>query len=275
MIRTATDGDYQDIHALWKKAFPGNDDFDAYYFSNIYSSHRTICDIEDGRTAAMLQMLDCTLRCREGEVACGYIYGAATDIGFRRQGRMKQLIGYAHRIMKSEGKAASVLIPQSQGELFRYYEKLGYTTLFFSDEQKIEQVNTNLVYEHGEERIADLNRLYEIHMDGRTYASRSKKNWTDIVNEAKICGGGALFCRSSYIIYEREGDEIFVSEAIGEDSVELAQNHAARTGAKSGVLRTPAQRKNGIPAGCIKTLGNIGIKAFKSEPPAYLALMHS
>ena len=65
----------------------------------------------------------------------GYISGATTLRQYRDRGYMKQLMREALDVAYSRGDALVALIPASK-RLFYYYDRLGFSTVFYIDEER-------------------------------------------------------------------------------------------------------------------------------------------
>ena len=66
MIRLAEAADMPEIRALWEVCFPDDTGFNAYYFQHTFSLDATAVSVQEGRIAAMVQMLPYTL-CQMGK----------------------------------------------------------------------------------------------------------------------------------------------------------------------------------------------------------------
>jgi len=129
MIRFAGPADLPYIKRLWFRCFPDEGGFNEYFFEYIFKAGYTLVCEKDNTICAMLQMLPYELRVGESELAVTYIYGACTSPNFRRQGHMARLLERSFEIDRSEGRAATVLIPQEEW-LFEFYRGFGYKTFF-------------------------------------------------------------------------------------------------------------------------------------------------
>lgn len=112
-----------ELRALWRQAFGDTDAFLDGFFSHGYAAERCRYLVADGRLAAALYWFDCS--CRGKKIA--YLYAIATDEHFRHQGMCRRLMAQTHDHLRSLGYAGAILVPGS-GQLFDFYEKLGYRT---------------------------------------------------------------------------------------------------------------------------------------------------
>ena len=89
MIRFAYENDVRLIRELWDIAFPEEPDFNSYFFENIFDHRNTLINIRDNELLAMTQMMPYEIK-NMGKVT--YIYGAATNPKYRKQGLMSELL---------------------------------------------------------------------------------------------------------------------------------------------------------------------------------------
>ena len=109
------------LRALWKEAFGDSDAYLDLFFDRGYDPDRAMC-VSDGETvAAALYWLD--MDYSGGKIA--YIYAVATAKSHRGQGLCRKLMDATHRVLRSKGYAAAVLVPQDGG-LAKMYAAMGY-----------------------------------------------------------------------------------------------------------------------------------------------------
>ena len=81
MIRLAEAADMPEIRALWEVCFPDDTGFNAYYFQHTFSLDATAVSVQEGRIAAMVQMLPYTLL-SNGNGACNLYLRCLYTPGF-------------------------------------------------------------------------------------------------------------------------------------------------------------------------------------------------
>ena len=118
-----------ELKRLWQQAFGDSNAFLDAFFSVGFSPERCRYLASEGRVQAMLYWFDGTV----GGQKYAYLYAIATDESCRNQGLCRHLMTKTHAHLRSLGYAGALLVPGSR-ELFRFYEKLGYTTACFVDE---------------------------------------------------------------------------------------------------------------------------------------------
>ena len=110
------------LRRLWSEAFGDPDSFVDGFFRTGFSFDRCRCLRENDTPVAVLYWFDC--RWQDQKLA--YIYAVATAKEFQGRGLCRRLMEDTHRHLRSLGYKGAILVPGSS-ELFRLYEKLGYT----------------------------------------------------------------------------------------------------------------------------------------------------
>lgn len=133
MIRFAQPEDRRQLMALWQEAFGDSDADTAYYFYHRHSDGNLLLFEQDGFVAGMLTMLPAVIKANGQSLQARYVYAVATAQASRRQGISTRLLEHAHAWMRNAGMAASVLAPATP-ELFDFYGRRGYQTVFYADQ---------------------------------------------------------------------------------------------------------------------------------------------
>lgn len=128
-FRNPVSRDIPGLRQLWQDAFSETEAFIDWFISTAYSPDRCRVASENGELLAALYWFDCSLEDRP----LAYIYGVATSPKHRNRGIASKLMADTHAHLKELGYHAAVLVPGGP-ELFRFYERLGYTTAGFVDE---------------------------------------------------------------------------------------------------------------------------------------------
>lgn len=110
-----------DLRRLWQQAFGDPDRFTDSFFETGFSPVRCLCLTENGQLAAALYWFDCV--CKEQKLA--YIYGVATEKGFRGKGFCHNLMQFTLRHLHDNGYAGAILVPASDG-LRKLYANMGF-----------------------------------------------------------------------------------------------------------------------------------------------------
>lgn len=260
-IRFAEEADRAAVTALWELCFPDDSGFNAYYLERLLSLPDTLILEENGRLAAMLQMLPYEI-CLDGRTQTAtYIYGACTHPQARRRHLMSHLLEESFRLDQIRGRAASMLIPQ-EAWLFDFYRQFGYETAFYIKDGRYVVVpcaHAGLRRLSAED-IPALNRLYQQETRyADLLALRSPEQWSDQIALFETLGVGAfglvdaqnnLICAA---FVWREADGLWVQEALGTEQQILCQALAAQTGESR--IRVSGPGLGGQALGCLRLSG--------------------
>lgn len=109
------------LKQLWTSAFGDTEDFLSGFFSAAFSPLRCRTAQVSGETAGMLYWFD--VSCRGQRMA--YLYAVATHPGHRGKGICRSLMADTHALLKEQGYAGALLVPQSEA-LRNMYAAFGY-----------------------------------------------------------------------------------------------------------------------------------------------------
>lgn len=260
MIRFATPSDLPEIRALWDVCFPDDSGFNPYYFSHLFCPDNTLLYMENGRLAAMTQMLPYHLRQGEKPVPVTYIYGACTHPDFRRRHLMSQLLTASFDIDRQQGIAASILIPQEEW-LFDFYAPFGYVPDFFAQTQSVcvqPQTHAGLRALCTDDLVA-CDVLYTAQTANYAITvTRTPMQWQQQLDLFDALGLGAFAWApdgifQGYAFVWRESTGLWAQELLCRDPRQeqiFCRALAAHAGCSS--LRLTAPGENEKPLGCIK-----------------------
>lgn len=108
------------LRQLWKLAFGDTDAFLDQFFETAFSPERCRCITQDTVVAA-LYWFDCSCGGRK----MAYLYAVATHPDHRGKGLCRRLMADTHALLKEQGYAAVLLVPQEEG-LRKMYANMGY-----------------------------------------------------------------------------------------------------------------------------------------------------
>lgn len=109
------------LRALWKEAFGDSDAFLDIFFGTAFHESRCRCFAAGEDVAAALYWFDCTL----GDARYAYIYAVATAKAHRGKGLCHALMADTHALLKSNGYAGALLVPQEES-LREFYATMDY-----------------------------------------------------------------------------------------------------------------------------------------------------
>ncbi len=197
MIRFANKEDIPSIKELWNIAFPEEPDFNGYFFENIFDFNNTLVLIKDNKVVSMAQMMPYELK-NIGKVT--YIYGAATNPKYRKQGLMSKLLNKSFEIDVENGVIASILIPANK-PLYDFYGKLGYETCFFANKYTYKAFD----------KVDEINECNDVKILSRIYNGdivRSDAYWQTQLNMYKALGGKVFCYNNAYAIVSDKVEEL-------------------------------------------------------------------
>lgn len=118
------------LQAMWRRCFGDGEEYTAFVFRHLLCPQNIlVCSDEEERPQGMLCQYPMTLSGPGYSCKSAYIFGVATLPEHRGRGISTKLLEAAHRYLKMEKTAASVLVPASEG-LFRFYGQRGYQNAF-------------------------------------------------------------------------------------------------------------------------------------------------
>lgn len=238
MIRFAYKEDINEIIGLWDIAFPEEPDFNHYFFKNIFDYENTLVLIKDNHIVSMAQMMPYDLK-SVGSVT--YIYGAATDPNYRKQGLMSMLLKKSFEIDVEKGRAASILIPANK-PLFDFYESLDYETLFYVNKEVYRaKGNKAEIKEAGYEDIPKLMALY------KGDVLRNEEYWKTQLDMYKALGGKVFLYNNAYAVVSDKAEEVMYGNE--EDRNILLNSVCAFLGVSEVEI---TKKGNNIPFGMLK-----------------------
>ncbi len=121
----------RELKELWKEAFGDSDAFLDVFFTKVYSKDRTRIQRTDGKISSALYFFNCEFNGKK----IAYLYAIATKKEFRNRGLCNALMKDTHTHLKELGYAGAILCPASDS-LFGFYEKMGYKTCAYIDEEE-------------------------------------------------------------------------------------------------------------------------------------------
>lgn len=229
MIRFAQASDQQAVIELWKRCFPGDDDFRDWFFGQIYDPAMTLLDEEQDNLCAMVQMLPYQLRDARGIRPVTYIYGACTAPEYRRQHRMDRLLQYSFELDRKQGRVASILIPQEEW-LFGFYDQFGYQTAFYVDTTVTYRQEVRIFHNIRRLHLTDISAMKERYeaADG-VRLIRSDTDWAHQVKLFDQLGAGVYgleqdgHLKSYAFVWHDGAEQLWAQECCGTDIAVLAQ----------------------------------------------------
>lgn len=134
----------KEIKEMWRETFRVSDEWLDMYFKKVYrqADLMTItAGDDDDVIASSLLLQRYNMYFHSAPIPVGYVSGAATLRRYRDRGYMKQLMHDALFASFERGDVLMTLIPASR-HLYFYYDRLGFTTVFYVDEERYTEKHT-------------------------------------------------------------------------------------------------------------------------------------
>lgn len=120
----------QCIMNLWQQCFHDSEEFIRFYFEQKYQDENAMLYTENKEALSAYLMLPYPLEWNNTTFMTSYISGACTAISARNRGLMTHLLKKGFQQMYERKITLSTLIPAEEW-LYKYYAKLGYSTVFY------------------------------------------------------------------------------------------------------------------------------------------------
>lgn len=217
------------LKGLWKDAFGDTDDFLSDFFGTAYSPLRCRIARLNEETVGVLYWFD--VSCEGQKMA--YLYAVATHPGHRGKGVCHHLMADTHALLKEQGYAAALLVPQSDA-LRNMYAAFGYRSC---------TTVTELFCAAGSDPVS----IHKI--DGEEF-SRLRREYLPegaVVQEGenlRFLETQAHFYRGTGFLLaalRTEEDTLFGAELLG--SAEAAPGILKALGCAQGTFRTPGEKE--------------------------------
>lgn len=133
----------KEIKEIWRENFELSDEWLDMYFSKVYrqADLMQITDAAGDGIISTLLLQRYMMYFHSTPIPVGYVSGAATRKEYREKGYMKRLMQEAMEAAYDRGDILLTLIPASK-HLYFYYDKLGFSTVFYADEERYTEKHT-------------------------------------------------------------------------------------------------------------------------------------
>lgn len=249
--RLAKREDLPKLTALWHTCFGDTPQEIGEFWSALFDRIRVFMAASG---EAMLCALPVQLVDDGGEICpAAYLYAVCTAPEARGQGLCAGLMAYGEDFLKNEGVSLCCLVPSSR-ELFSFYEKLGYQTVFYHDRYTISaqtaRGNITKITPEAYQNLRQL-QLYGNFIDYDLWLL----SWQQHL--CKSSGAGLYRIETADTVCcaaaEKHGESLCIKELLP-DCPEAASALAACLGCSQVCVRTQNGR---LPFGMAKALKNV------------------
>lgn len=214
---------------LWKTAFGDTDEFLDNFFQTAFSPLRCLCALSNEETAGALYWFDVSVDNRK----LAYLYAVATHPSHRGKGVCRGLMTAAHTLLKEQGYAGALLVPQTESlrEMYSGFDYRSCTTV-------------------SETFCAAGDSPVPIHQIDVAEYARLRREWLpegSVIQEGenlRFLAAQATFYRGNDFLLaarEEEAGSLFGMELLG--SVASAPGILKALGCGQGTFRTPGGKK--------------------------------
>lgn len=130
LIEFSNGNDKEGLYSLWQRVFGDSKEFLDKFFSVFYKEKNTVVCRDNGKVVSMLFLIPADITVKNVSFKAFYIYAAATDENYRKQGIMSKLLDFSREYSEKAGFDFLFLHPANDG-LYNYYEKNGFCTAFY------------------------------------------------------------------------------------------------------------------------------------------------
>lgn len=136
-----------EVKKIWRESFKDSTQYVDMYFNRVYRDEDAMLLVKDGHTVSSLLLQPYSFRFHNDILPIGYIAGAATRRSCRGRGYMSELMRHTLQEAVSRGYMMCALIP-AHDWLYFYYDKFGFSTVFYVDAQRFTSGHTFPVRGH-------------------------------------------------------------------------------------------------------------------------------
>lgn len=130
-LRIAGKNDKNQLYRLWQEAFGDAEKDIDLFFKSVIKADNTVVGETDGKIVSALYLIEAEIVRGDNSYPAYYVYAAATDKKFRRQGIMAKLLEYSSELARQRGVDYLFLHPETE-KLYGYYAKNGFKTAFYN-----------------------------------------------------------------------------------------------------------------------------------------------
>lgn len=260
--RQLAPAEYPALNGLWRQCFGDTEREITAFWRAVGDQVRVFAAWDGGKAVSMLCALSAELADETGELLpAAYLYAVCTAPERRNQGLAAGLTAYAETALRRQGVAVTALAP-ANADLFRFYEKLGYETVFYRREYTVPA-------KAGPVKLAKIDAGgYHSLREMQLYGSFLSYD-APLLHLQEVTSGSAGLYRAETdrlvccAAAQKEGAVLHIKELLP-DCPEAASALAAALHCRSAVVRTEG---GGTPFGMAKAL--CGVRLPKT---AYLGL---
>lgn len=124
-----------DFSKIFRESFKVPAGWSEWFLNDVYRDEDLVSLKVDDRTVSVLLMSPYTMSFHGIELPASYFSCVATARAERGKGHMRHLMIDAIKAAEERGDAFATLIPETH-RLYFFYDRFGFSTVFYSDEQR-------------------------------------------------------------------------------------------------------------------------------------------
>lgn len=222
-----------EIKKIWTECFKDSREYVDMFFDHVYRDDEAmLLTDQTGAPVSSLLLQSYRMSFHGSEPSVSYIAGAATRRSKRGQGFMTRLMTDALEESAARGDMLCSLIPADEA-LYFYYRKFGFSTVFYTKEQRFTAFHSFPVkgeYHPIEDDMSDevWSAFDRFQRERKCYILHSKRDFYNILSDLRVDGGDFVVMarddddRGREIVSMawgvRNGDILLVTDVMGEDS---------------------------------------------------------
>ncbi len=222
VIEFSNGNDKEELYSLWQRVFGDSREFLDKFFSVLYKEENTVVCRDNGKVVSMLYLIPADIIVNNVSFKSCYIYAAATDENYRKQGIMSRLLDFSKECSQKENIDFLFLHPASN-ELYNYYEKNGFSTAFYKRNAEVTR-----------------NVLEKTYSGNYNYV---RWNYDAVKFNSFMSDGEAFNCEHGYADIHRKNGEIIVENFCAESVQKLLLSVMDEYGKDSLSVSIPSEFK--------------------------------
>ena len=228
MIKEARREDKNEIYELWKQAYPDSEQKKLnFYFRNIYDDGLTLVQEVDHHIVASLQMNTQVVSFHGYLLDVSYLLGMSTLADYRSRGLMKEL--FLQALDECSHNHLLTMVKALQPKIYEHY---GFSTVYERKQYGIHREYLDAILDSDyvikdvtSQELLEAYETFTIVFDG--YRQRTLAYYDRLLKELELGMKHIVAYKkekesvSGYLIYETQGNDIIIKEAIYLDSISL------------------------------------------------------
>lgn len=180
-----------DFIRIFKSSFKTSPRWSDWFFTDVYRDEDVVSLTIDDHTASVLMLSPTTMAFHGIDLPASYVSCVATATAERGKGYMSKLMTEAIDRMHAKGDAFALLIPDGK-RLYFFYDRFGFATTFYVDEQRYTSVHafaTSDDYVPAEPTYAMFSRLEAMRANG---VRHTRTDFNNIMRDIELDKGIVL-----------------------------------------------------------------------------------